>query len=92
MPTSSAARRRSIQRRTRRYDRSTTRRESCAARRACALGDLEPGMVLAASVRTKSGHILVTSGQEVSPSMIARLANFHATDDPVAEPLFVASA
>jgi response regulator RpfG family c-di-GMP phosphodiesterase len=60
-----------------------------ATKRPCALADLEPGMILAANVRSEAGHILVTSGQEVSPSMITRLANFRHTEDPVAEPLMI---
>jgi response regulator RpfG family c-di-GMP phosphodiesterase len=53
------------------------------------LADLECGMVLAASVTSKSDVLLVNAGQEITVSLITRLRNFAALEDGVAEPLMV---
>ena len=45
-------------------------------RRRVALADLIPGMVLAEEITTDRGLLLVSQGQEVTPSLLARLRNF----------------
>jgi len=44
-----------------------------------ALGDLKPGMVLAADVRTVGGALLMVKGQEITEATILRLDNFMKT-------------
>ncbi|WP_432834245.1 HD domain-containing phosphohydrolase [Dactylosporangium sp. CA-092794] len=53
------------------------------------IADLTPGTVLGAPVRTRSRKLLLAAGQEITPSLIIRLRNLAATDDPVAEPLII---
>jgi len=52
------------------------------------LSGLRDGMVLAADVKTVSGKLLVSKGQEVTESLRARLANF-ARNEPICEPIYV---
>jgi response regulator RpfG family c-di-GMP phosphodiesterase len=53
------------------------------------LADLQPGMVLDADLRTRSGTVLLSAGQEVTPTLLARIRNFAAMPDGVAEPVEV---
>ena len=57
--------------------------------RAVKLADLQPGMVLDADLRTRSGTVLLSAGQEVTPTLLARIRNFAAMPDGVAEPVDV---
>ena len=57
--------------------------------RGVALVDLQPGMILAAGVCSRSTVLLAKGGQEVTVSLITRLRNFAAMEDGVAEPLMV---
>ena len=45
--------------------------------KAIAIADLKENMRIASDVVTYSGALLVAKGQEVSPSLIERLRNFH---------------
>jgi response regulator RpfG family c-di-GMP phosphodiesterase len=56
------------------------------------LADLQSGMVLAASVTSRSDVLLVNAGQEVTVGLITRLRNFAELEDGVAEPLMVLDA
>jgi response regulator RpfG family c-di-GMP phosphodiesterase len=56
------------------------------------VAELEPGMVLTADVRTRSGVLLVPRGQEVSPSLLARVRNFATIGGGVVEPIPVLTA
>jgi len=62
---------------------------SSGAIRGVMLHDLQPGMVLAVAVSSRSDTLLVPAGQEVTLSLIMRLENFAALEDGVAEPLMV---
>lgn len=53
------------------------------------VAQLSPGMVLRADVRTRTGQLLLGKGQEITPSVIARLRGFAASSAGVAEPLSV---
>jgi ActR/RegA family two-component response regulator len=44
--------------------------------RACAVADLEVGMILDEEVRTKTGTLLATKGHQVTPALLACLRNF----------------
>lgn len=54
-----------------------------------AVGDLHPGMVLAADVLTGAGVKLIPQGHEVSPSLLERIRNFSAMASGVREPIKV---
>lgn len=62
--------------------------------RSVSLGQLCSGMVLAGPVTSGAGVLLVTAGQEVTPSLMARLRNFALLEEGLAEPLrvFIESA
>jgi len=62
-----------------------SRTEICSLR----IADLQPGMVLNADVRTRAGLLLLGKGQEITPSVIARLRGFVGANG-VVEPLSVA--
>lgn len=66
-----------------RYDRAvvlalarTLSAEPASEKRCIPIAHLSPGMVIAEDIRTKSGLLLIRHGQEVTESMILRLANF----------------
>jgi hypothetical protein len=40
--------------------------------------ELAPGMIIQEEVRTNDGGLLVSKGQEVTPTVIAKLKNFQA--------------
>ena len=46
--------------------------------RNCRVEDLAPGMIVQQEVRTHDGALLVSKGQEVTPTVIFKLKNFHA--------------
>jgi len=46
--------------------------------RKCQIDDLTPGMIIHQEVRSASGTLLVSEGQEVTPAVISKLKNFHA--------------
>lgn len=46
--------------------------------RKCAIDDLMPGMIVQQEVRSVSGTLLVSKGQEVTPAVIWKLKNFYA--------------
>lgn len=52
------------------------------------IADLKPGMVLVEDVMSSQDVLLMAKGQEVTPSMIARLRNFMETN-PVRQPIRV---
>ena len=54
------------------------------------IAQLRVGMVLNADVRSRTGLLLLGKGQEITPSVIARLCSFAASPAGVAEPLTVA--
>jgi len=43
----------------------------------CRIEDLKPGMIILDEVRSFSGTLLVSKGQEVTPAVIMKLKNFH---------------
>jgi len=45
--------------------------------RKCRVEDLAPGMVIQEEIRSFSGTLLVSKGQEVTPTVIFKLKNFH---------------
>ena len=51
--------------------------------------DLAPGMVLEADIKTGGGTVLVSRGQEVTATLLARVRNFAAMPDGIAEPIAV---
>ncbi len=53
------------------------------------VSQLRPGMVLRAEVRSRTGHLLLGQGQEITPSVIVRLQGFEASSAGVVEPLSV---
>jgi response regulator RpfG family c-di-GMP phosphodiesterase len=57
--------------------------------RGVALAEVQCGMVLAASVTSLSGVLLVNAGQEVTAGLLTRLRNFAELEDGVAEPVMV---
>lgn len=44
----------------------------------CKIEDLKPGMMLQEEVRSTTGGLLVSRGQEITPTVIFKLRNFHA--------------
>ncbi len=46
--------------------------------RNCRVEELAPGMIVQQEVRTHDGALLVSKGQEVTPTVIFKLKNFHA--------------
>jgi response regulator RpfG family c-di-GMP phosphodiesterase len=54
------------------------------------IAQLSSGMVLRADVRSRTGQLLLGKGQEITPSVIARLRVFGASTTGVIEPLSVA--
>ncbi|MGP8247169.1 MAG: HD domain-containing phosphohydrolase [Bryobacteraceae bacterium] len=57
--------------------------------RSARVAELHPGMVLQADSRTRDGLLLVARGQQITPSVIARLRSFSSSPRGVAEPLVV---
>jgi hypothetical protein len=53
------------------------------------LSQLTPGMVLAATVTSKSNKRLMSAGPQVTVGLLTRLENFADLEDGVAEPLLV---
>jgi hypothetical protein len=45
--------------------------------RKCRIEDLIPGMILREEVRSTTGGLLVSRGQEITPTVIFKLRNFH---------------
>jgi len=45
--------------------------------RKCKIEELTPGMILQEEVRSTTGGLLVSRGQEISPTVIFKLRNFH---------------
>jgi response regulator RpfG family c-di-GMP phosphodiesterase len=56
------------------------------------VADLVPGMVLDAELQTRTGMLLVKSGHEITPSLLARIRNFASMEAGVAEPVPVLSS
>jgi hypothetical protein len=56
------------------------------------VADLEPGMVLEAELRTRTGVLLVKGGHEITPSLLTRIHNYASMEAGVAEPVPVLSA
>jgi hypothetical protein len=52
-------------------------------------GELEAGMVLATDVRTSGGLKLVAKGQELTPSLLERIANYARMASGIQEPVQV---
>jgi response regulator RpfG family c-di-GMP phosphodiesterase len=46
--------------------------------RQCRIAELSPGMIIQHEVRSHEGALLVSEGQEVTPTVIFKLKNFHA--------------
>ena len=46
--------------------------------RRCRIEELSPGMIIQQEVQTYAGTLLVSKGQEVTPTVIFKLKNFHA--------------
>jgi response regulator RpfG family c-di-GMP phosphodiesterase len=59
--------------------------EICAVR----IAQLRPGMILRADVRSRTGQLLLGKGQEITPSVVARLQSFGSSSAGVVEPLSV---
>jgi response regulator RpfG family c-di-GMP phosphodiesterase len=57
--------------------------------RSVKVAELNPGMVIEADIKTGSGTVLVMRGQEVTPTLLARIRNFAAMPDGIAEPIEV---
>lgn len=53
--------------------------------------ELAPGMVLDAEMQTRTGVKLVSKGQEITPSLLARIRNFAEMEAGVVEPVPVLS-
>jgi response regulator RpfG family c-di-GMP phosphodiesterase len=53
------------------------------------IDDLEPGMILDADLQAKTGAVLVPRGWEITSSVLARVRNFAALQDGVAEPIAI---
>jgi hypothetical protein len=47
--------------------------------RKCRIEELIPGMILQEEVRSTTGGLLVSRGQEITPTVIFKLRNFHST-------------
>ncbi len=60
--------------------------------RAVRVNELQPGMILEEDIRTGTGTVLVSRGQEVTGTLIARVRNFAAMPDGIAEPIDVRAA
>lgn len=45
--------------------------------RKCRIEELIPGMILQEEVRSTTGGLLVSRGQEITPTVIFKLRNFH---------------
>jgi hypothetical protein len=45
--------------------------------RKCRIEELTPGMILQEEVRSTTGGLLVSRGQEITPTVIFKLRNFH---------------
>jgi response regulator RpfG family c-di-GMP phosphodiesterase len=56
-----------------------------------AVADLAPGMVLDADMETRTGVLLISRGQEITPSLLTRIRNFARMEAGVAEPVAVLS-
>lgn len=67
---------------------AVVRAESTYEVQAVPLRDLEPGMLLAEDVTTTNGLLVIAKGQDVTPSLKTRLANFARTM-PIQEPIQV---
>jgi len=46
--------------------------------RSCRIDELTPGMIVQQEIRTLDGGLVVSKGQEVTPTVIFKLKNFHA--------------
>lgn len=46
--------------------------------RKCPIGELYPGLIIQQDVQSNGGTLLVSTGQEVTPTVISKLKNFHA--------------
>ncbi len=46
--------------------------------RSCRIDELTPGMIVQQEIRTLDGGLLVSKGQEVTPTVIFKLKNYHA--------------
>lgn len=44
----------------------------------CSIDEIRPGMIIHQDVHSKAGSLLVSNGQEVTPTVISKLKNFHA--------------
>lgn len=44
----------------------------------CSIDELYPGMIIQQDVQSHAGSLLVSTGQEVTPTVISKLKNFHA--------------
>jgi hypothetical protein len=64
-------------------------RESETEIRAIMIADLRPGMRVFADVHSKKGLLLLSKGQEITPSVIARLKGFPRGPAGIVEPLNV---
>lgn len=51
--------------------------------------ELQPGMIIEADIKTGTGTVLVMRGHEVTPTLLARIRNFAAMPDGIAEPIEV---
>jgi response regulator RpfG family c-di-GMP phosphodiesterase len=56
------------------------------------VAELQAGMILEDDIRTGAGTVLVSRGQEVTGTLIARVRNFAAMPDGIAEPIEVRAA
>jgi hypothetical protein len=72
-------------------DALATVREGDASLEICSvrIAQLRPGMILRADVRSRTGQLLLGKGQEITPSVIARLLSFGNSSTGVVEPLSV---
>jgi hypothetical protein len=50
--------------------------EDCEIRK-CRIEELIPGMILQEEVRSTTGGLLISRGQEITPTVIFKLRNFH---------------
>jgi hypothetical protein len=46
--------------------------------KACRIAELVPGMIIQEEIRTTDGVLVISKGQEVTPTVIFRLENLHA--------------
>jgi CheY-like chemotaxis protein len=60
--------------------------------RNCRVEELAPGMIVQQEVRTHDGALLVSKGQEVTPTVIFKLKNFHAVSMSTTTLAFVKGA